>query len=359
MGRRYSYVYYGKEAGRRNAARLLTRDETRRIAGNARACQAAALAETGAGGGDVDGAPRPSSVALRRTIASSLIEEAAVYHARDLPNALSSTSQIKPFDRLFHRQTSGVTHCSGRYYICNLAARTVSACGKESGMAEEDEEEPTFGYNQPSGGPPISRDTPPALRQTAAETVGTATAPEPDKIVNPAPKLHEVVRDFSAGVEASAEAQAVAPPQPLDPASLTVEKPGVGEPPPTLKVERVTIVPTPYPNDPAAPLVVSGYVRIDVRSAEFGELNAKLDEVIRLLNQSNVIVGETRDQLVAEIQAGQRILTAPKPDRNWIKVLLIHPLTYVVLAASGGIIGDHANQALHLLLRMLDTPIPL
>ena len=85
-------------------------------------------------------------------------------------------------------------------------------------MAEEDEEEPTFGYNQPSGGPPISRDTPPALRQTAAETVGTATAPEPDKIVNPAPKLHEVVRDFSAGVEASAEAQAVAPPQPLDPA---------------------------------------------------------------------------------------------------------------------------------------------
>jgi hypothetical protein len=129
----------------------------------------------------------------------------------------------------------------------------------------------------------------------------------------------------------------------------------------TIRPGRVTIVPTPYPSDPAAPLVVSGYVFIDMRSAEFGELNAKLDQLIRLLNQnqSNLIAGETRDQLIAEIQAGQRILTAPKPDRNLIEALLMHPLTWIAGAAGAGIIGDHANEALNLLLRMLETNIPL
>ena len=127
----------------------------------------------------------------------------------------------------------------------------------------------------------------------------------------------------------------------------------------TIRPGRVTIVPTPYPADPTAPLVVSGYVRIDVQSAEFAELSATLDKVIHLLGQSNQIAGETRDQLVAEIQAGRRLLTAPKPDRTLIETLLINPLTYIAAAASGGIIGGYANDALHLLLRMLDTNIPL
>jgi hypothetical protein len=127
----------------------------------------------------------------------------------------------------------------------------------------------------------------------------------------------------------------------------------------TLTPKPVTIVPTPYPADPAAPLVISGYVRIDVRSAEFGELNAKLDELIRLVGQSNQIAGETRDQLFAEIQAGRTILAAPKPDRNLIEALLVHSLTWIVAAAGSGIIGECANEALHLLLRMLETPISL
>ena len=53
------------------------------------------------------------------------------------------------------------------------------------------------------------------------------------------------------------------------------------------------------------------------------------------------------------------MLWAPKPDRNLIQTLLVHPLAWMSLAALGGIIGDHADQALNLLLRMLDTPIPL
>jgi hypothetical protein len=127
----------------------------------------------------------------------------------------------------------------------------------------------------------------------------------------------------------------------------------------TIRPGRVTIVPTPYPADPTAPLVVSGYVRIDVQSAEFAELSAKLDDVIHLLGRSNQFAGETRDQLVAEIQAGRRLLNAPKPDRTLIETLLISPLTYIAAAASVGIIGEYANEAVRLLLRMLETNIPL
>jgi len=86
----------------------------------------------------------------------------------------------------------------------------------------------------------------------------------------------------------------------------------------TTAPEPLTIVPTLYPEDPTAALIVRDYVLIDARSPEFGELNAKLDVIIDLLHQSNQISGEVRDQLIAHIQAGRTILAAPKPDRNLI-----------------------------------------
>jgi len=47
----------------------------------------------------------------------------------------------------------------------------------------------------------------------------------------------------------------------------------------TLTPEPVTIVPTPYPADPIAPLVVHGFVNIDPQSAAFLEFSAKIDEL--------------------------------------------------------------------------------
>lgn len=73
----------------------------------------------------------------------------------------------------------------------------------------------------------------------------------------------------------------------------------------------VMIVPTIYPSDPAAPIVVHNYITINVQAAGFREFAANLDVLVRLLRQSNEIAGETRDQLVAEITAGRTILTAP------------------------------------------------
>jgi hypothetical protein len=121
----------------------------------------------------------------------------------------------------------------------------------------------------------------------------------------------------------------------------------------TLTPEPVTIVPTPYPDDPGAPLVVSDYVRIDVRSAEFSELNAKLDRIVGLLDRSNQFSSDTQKQLATEIQAGRTLLTAPKPDRTLIQLLLTHPLHFIATAAAGAIIGQYAIEALQLLQQIL------
>ncbi len=127
----------------------------------------------------------------------------------------------------------------------------------------------------------------------------------------------------------------------------------------TIRPGPVTLVPTQYPDDPAARLVVHNHVYVDVRSVAFRESEAKLDELIHVLRQSNEIAGETRDQLIAEIKAGRELLTAPKPDRNLLDVLLVRPLMYLAEKANSAIAGALADEALHLLLRMFDTHIPL
>jgi hypothetical protein len=111
----------------------------------------------------------------------------------------------------------------------------------------------------------------------------------------------------------------------------------------------LTVVPTPYPADPSAPLVVHGYLRVDFASVEYAEFNSKLDELLTHLRRSNEIAGEVRDQLIAEMQAGRTILESPRPDPNLIKALLISPLQFIMGAAAAGVIGDYAIQALHYL----------
>jgi hypothetical protein len=74
----------------------------------------------------------------------------------------------------------------------------------------------------------------------------------------------------------------------------------------------IPVTPTVYPDQPDGTVIVQNHITINVRSAEFGELNKKLDELLALLRRSNEISGEVRDQLIAEIAAGRTLLTAPK-----------------------------------------------
>lgn len=127
----------------------------------------------------------------------------------------------------------------------------------------------------------------------------------------------------------------------------------------TLTPTPVTIVPTPYPREPDAPLVVNGSLQIDARSPELRQLNAKLNHIIRLLSRSNAIAGDTRDQLVAEIRAGKALLAAPKPNVDLIKVLLVHPLTFLAKVAATAVVGACALEALHLIQGIFQVPIPL
>lgn len=127
----------------------------------------------------------------------------------------------------------------------------------------------------------------------------------------------------------------------------------------TLTPAPLTIVPTPYPREATGPLVVFGSPQIDTRSSDFRELNAKLDQIIDLLAGSNQFAVETRNQLDAEIQAGKALLSAPKPNTNLLKVLLIHPLTFLAGAAASGIVSNLAVQALHLIQALFQISIPL
>jgi hypothetical protein len=111
----------------------------------------------------------------------------------------------------------------------------------------------------------------------------------------------------------------------------------------------ILIVPTIYPQEPSGEVIVHNHITINLRRAEFGELNEKLDEIIALLRRSNEISGEVRDQLITEITAGKVLLTAPKPDPKLIELLLKRPLMFIAEKAAGAVIGATAVAALALL----------
>jgi hypothetical protein len=169
------------------------------------------------------------------------------------------------------------------------------------------------------------------------------------------PPLHPVVVDFGVGLEtqASIRRDVVAPLS----AAATAMVSGRAEL--TLTPAPLTIVPTPYPREPGAPLVVHGSLNIDPRSPGLQELSAKLDQIIGLLAGSNLFAIETRNQLAAEIQAGKALATAPKPNTELLKAVLVNPLVFIACAAASAIIGELALQALHLIEMLFQVSIPL
>jgi hypothetical protein len=165
------------------------------------------------------------------------------------------------------------------------------------------------------------------------------------------PRQHRVVADFGMGIETQVETRRdVAVPLA---ASTTAIGSGAAVPPPA----PITIVSTPYPREPGAPLVVNGSPLID--GQQLRELNAKLDQIIGLLAGSNQFAIETRNQLTAEIQAGKVLLSAPKPNTDLLKALLVHPLMWLASAAAGAMVGEYATEALHLIEAVFQTPIPM
>jgi hypothetical protein len=77
-----------------------------------------------------------------------------------------------------------------------------------------------------------------------------------------------------------------------------------------------------------------------------------MKELLGELRQSNMIAGEVREQLAGEMEAGTKILTAPKADPKMIDILLVRPLKYIAEKAAGSIISKVALAALEALGRL-------
>ena len=111
--------------------------------------------------------------------------------------------------------------------------------------------------------------------------------------------------------------------------------------------------PTVYPAELSGGVTVQNQITINIRSTDFQKFEAKLDELLEAIRRSNEISGEVRDQLKAEITAGRTLLKAPKVDRNWIDLLLVKPLKYVIEKGGSAVIGKLATAALDWLFKLL------
>jgi len=114
----------------------------------------------------------------------------------------------------------------------------------------------------------------------------------------------------------------------------------------------ISLRPTAYPHDPAAPVTVRNFVTVNVRGPDFLALSESMDRLIMELRQSNVIAGEVRDKLIAEMEAGLKVLASPKPDPKVIDVFLVRPLKYIGDKAAGPVIAALALAALAAIGRM-------
>jgi hypothetical protein len=124
--------------------------------------------------------------------------------------------------------------------------------------------------------------------------------------------------------------------------------------------EPVTVVPTPFPADPSAPLFVAVHLKVDINSAEFRELNETLNKLVKVLDRSNAITPETGQQSIAEIKGGQEVLKSPKPNPGLVKVLLVAPLKYFATKLIDNTIQHLATKALEFITRLFtDAGIPL
>jgi hypothetical protein len=120
---------------------------------------------------------------------------------------------------------------------------------------------------------------------------------------------------------------------------------------PVVVPEPVSIAPTIYPHDPGGTITVQNYITINTR--KFRAFEDKMSQLLAEMGKSNVIAGEVRDKLNAEIGAGMTILKSPKPDRRVIEVWLLQPLCYIADKALGAVTGKLAASALVMLIKMI------
>jgi hypothetical protein len=111
--------------------------------------------------------------------------------------------------------------------------------------------------------------------------------------------------------------------------------------------------PTIYPDSPQGPIIVQNYVAINIQTNEFRRFNNNIEALIAELSQSNEISGEVRDQLLSELRAGREIITAPKPQRDLIDLLLLKPLKWLADKSGSAIVSKLAADALGWLLKMI------
>jgi len=104
-------------------------------------------------------------------------------------------------------------------------------------------------------------------------------------------------------------------------------------------LERTPVVETIYPEEPSGALVAPNHMTIDQGRAEFSEFNAKVDDLLTLLRDSNEFSGEVRDQLIAEILAGRTLLGAPKVAPILLERFLANPLKYIAKKSTETPIG--------------------
>jgi hypothetical protein len=114
----------------------------------------------------------------------------------------------------------------------------------------------------------------------------------------------------------------------------------------------VLITPTAYPSDPSSAITVQNFITINIDGDDYRKFGETMDRLLIELRQSNTIAGEVRDKLIAEMEAGLRILTSPKPDPKLIEVLLMRPLKYIGDKAAGPVIAALALAALATIGRM-------
>jgi hypothetical protein len=114
----------------------------------------------------------------------------------------------------------------------------------------------------------------------------------------------------------------------------------------------VLLTPTGYPSDLSGPITVKNFITININGEDYEKLGETMDRLLVELRQSNTIAGEIRDKLIAEMEAGLKILASPKPDPKLIEVLLIRPLKYIGDKTAGPIIGALALAALAAIGRM-------
>jgi hypothetical protein len=69
-------------------------------------------------------------------------------------------------------------------------------------------------------------------------------------------------------------------------------------------------------------------------------------------SRSNEMSPEVRAKVAGEITAGMAIATSPKPDRDWLRLLLIHPLKWLAEKVGSAIINKLAGAALELLFKL-------